>query len=155
MVVLTGHTLTIDEVRRVVYERERVAAAEESMRAVAKSRAAVEQAISNGRTIYGVNTGFGKLADVRIEGSSLEQLQLNLLRSHACAVGAPFAEDVVRAMLLLRANALLKGYSGVRPAVIEQLLAFLNAGIHPIVAQQGSHGASGDLAPLAHLALAL
>lgn len=155
MVVLTGHTLTIDEVRRVVYERERVAAAEESMRAVAKSRAAVEQAISNGRTIYGVNTGFGKLADVRIEGSSLEQLQLNLLRSHACAVGAPFAEDVVRAMLLLRANALLKGYSGVRPAVIEQLLAFLNAGIHPIVPQQGSLGASGDLAPLAHLALAL
>lgn len=155
MVVLTGHTLTIDEVRRVVYERERVAAAEESMRAVAKSRAAVEQAISNGRTIYGVNTGFGKLADVRIDGSSLEQLQLNLLRSHACAVGAPFAEDVVRAMLLLRANALLKGYSGVRPAVIEQLLAFLNAGIHPIVPQQGSLGASGDLAPLAHLALAL
>ncbi|MGJ3205089.1 aromatic amino acid lyase, partial [Geobacillus thermoleovorans] len=133
MIVLTGHTLTIDEVRRVVYERERVAAAEESMRAVAKSRAAVEQAISNGRTIYGVNTGFGKLADVRIEGSDLEQLQINLLRSHACAVGEPFAEDVVRAMLLLRANALLKGYSGVRPAVIEQLLAFLNTGIHPIV----------------------
>ncbi|AGT30792.1 histidine ammonia-lyase [Geobacillus genomosp. 3] len=155
MVVLTGQTLTLDEVRRVVYQFEPVAAAEESMQRVRQSRAVVEEAIASGRTIYGVNTGFGKLADVRIDGSSLEQLQMNLLRSHACAVGALFAEEVVRAMLLLRANALLKGYSGVRPAVIEQLLSFLNAGIHPIVPQQGSLGASGDLAPLAHLALAL
>ncbi len=155
MIVLNGYSLTLDEARRVIYGRERVAAALESMDAVRKSRAAVEQAISSGRTIYGVNTGFGKLADVRIEGSDLEQLQINLLRSHACAVGEPFAEEVVRALLLLRANALLKGYSGVRPAVIEQLLTFLNAGIHPIVPQQGSLGASGDLAPLAHVALAL
>lgn len=155
MIVLNGHSLTLDEARRVIYGREPVAAALESMEAVRKSRAAVEQAIASGRTIYGVNTGFGKLADVRIEGSSLEQLQINLLRSHACAVGEPFAEEVVRALLLLRANALLKGYSGVRPAVIEQLLTFLNTGIHPIVPQQGSLGASGDLAPLAHVALAL
>ncbi|ABO65744.1 MULTISPECIES: histidine ammonia-lyase [Geobacillus] len=155
MIVLTGHSLTIAEARRVIYDREPVAAALESMEAVRKSRAAVEQAIASGRTIYGVNTGFGKLADVRIDGSDLEQLQINLLRSHACAVGEPFAEEVVRAMLLLRANALLKGYSGIRPVVIERLLAFLNSGIHPIVPQQGSLGASGDLAPLAHLALAL
>lgn len=109
MIVLNGYSLTLDEARRVIYGRERVAAALESMDAVRKSRAAVEQAISSGRTIYGVNTGFGKLADVRIEGSDLEQLQINLLRSHACAVGEPFAEEVVRALLLLRANALLKG----------------------------------------------
>jgi len=155
MIVLNGHSLTLEAARRVIYEREPVTADLKSMEAVRKGRAAVEQAIADGRTIYGVNTGFGKLSDVRISSHDLELLQMNLLRSHACAVGEPFAEEVVRAMLLLRANALLKGYSGVRPAVIEQLLSFLNAGIHPVVPQQGSLGASGDLAPLAHLALAL
>ncbi len=105
--------------------------------------------------VYGVNTGFGKLSDVRIEIPDLRQLQLNLIRSHACGVGPALPDSEVRGMMLLRANALAAGYSGVRPVVIETFLLMLNRGLHPVVPEKGSVGASGDLAPLAHLALVL
>ncbi|MGB0123879.1 MAG: histidine ammonia-lyase, partial [Silvibacterium sp.] len=108
-----------------------------------------------GETAYGINTGFGKLSDVRIGPDQLEALQRNLVRSHSCGLGEPLPEDEVRAMLLLRANVLAKGLSGVRPVVVETLAAMLNARIHPVIPAHGSVGASGDLAPLAHLALAL
>lgn len=155
MVVLTGNTLTIEEVKRVLYHSELVIASEESMKAVERSRKAVEDIVAKQQIVYGINTGFGKFSDVLIGANDVEQLQVNLIHSHACGVGEPFPEEVSRAMLLLRANALLKGYSGVRPVVIERLLDLLNAHIHPVIPQQGSLGASGDLAPLAHLALVL
>ncbi|NUK31649.1 histidine ammonia-lyase [Parageobacillus sp. VR-IP] len=155
MVVLTGNTLTIEEVKRVLYHNELVIASEERMKAVEKSRKAVEDIVAKQQIVYGINTGFGKFSDVLIDANDVEQLQVNLIHSHACGVGEPFPEEVSRAMLLLRANALLKGYSGVRPIVIERLLDLLNARIHPVIPQQGSLGASGDLAPLAHLALVL
>lgn len=126
------------------------ASARERMKA---SRAVVERVVESGATVYGVNTGFGKLASVRISREKIQELQLNLVRSHACGVGAPLSETETRAMLLLRANAIAKGFSGVRPIVAETLCAMLNAGVHPVIPCQGSVGASGDLAPLAHLAM--
>src|SRR5690625_2701328 len=105
--------------------------------------------------MYGINTGFGKFSDVIIAEKDLADLQLNLIRSHACGVGEPFSEAISRTMMLLRANTLLRGYSGARVEVVEQLIRFINANIHPVIPEQGSLGASGDLAPLAHLTLAL
>src|SRR5260221_12459187 len=124
-------------------------------KAVAPSRRAVEAAMSGGQTIYGVNTGFGKLAHVRIPPERARELQLNLIRSHASGVGDPLPADAVRAMMLLRANVLVRGTSGVRPIVPELLVDMLNRKLHPSVPSQGSVGASGDLAPLSHLALAM
>jgi histidine ammonia-lyase len=108
--------------------------------------------VASGATAYGINTGFGKLASVRISSEQVRQLQVNLVRSHASGVGPPLSEPETRAMMLLRANALAKGLSGIRPVVVETLCAMLNAGVHPVIPAQGSVGASGDLAPLAHLA---
>jgi len=115
----------------------------------------LHETIDKGDVVYGVNTGFGKLSTVVLSPTDLDELQLNLLRSHACGVGDPFPETVVRAMMLLRLVSLSRGYSGVRPIVVDTLAACLNAGVHPVIPQQGSLGASGDLAPLAHLALVL
>lgn len=155
VVTLNGNTLTLSEVKRVLFEGVKAAASEESMLRVKNSHEAVKRIVSEEKVIYGINTGFGKFSDVRIDQGDVEDLQLNLIRSHACGVGEPFPESVSRAMLLLRANALLKGFSGVRPVVIETLLALVNKSIHPVIPQQGSLGASGDLAPLSHLALVL
>jgi histidine ammonia-lyase len=119
---------------------------------VLASRAVIERILTEERTVYGVNTGFGQLADVRISSERIKELQVNLLRSHSCGVGEPLSEAETRAMLCLRANVLAKGYSGVRPVVIETLIAMLNRGVHPVIPARGSVGASGDLAPLAHLA---
>jgi histidine ammonia-lyase len=116
------------------------------------SRAVVERLVASGATAYGINTGFGKLASVRISTEQVRQLQVNLVRSHACGVGAPLSEAETRATMLLRANALAKGLSGVRPRVVETLCQMLNAKLNPVIPSQGSVGASGDLAPLAHLA---
>ena len=113
----------------------------------------IESILAAGETVYGVNTGFGKLADVRIPADKLAELQINLVRSHAGGVGDPLAEAEARAMLLLRANVLAKGFSGVRAELLELLVGLLNAGVHPVIPEKGSVGASGDLAPLAHLAL--
>ncbi len=119
------------------------------------SRRIVEQIVSDGRIVYGVNTGFGKLADVHIPPEELSALQLNLVRSTSCGVGPPLSIAETRAMMLLRANVLAKGYSGARPVIAETLLLLLERGVHPLIPEQGSVGASGDLAPLAHLALSL
>jgi histidine ammonia-lyase len=154
-VTLDGRSLSIADVVAVARHGAQVLVAPESREAVARSRAGVEAAVTRGETIYGVNTGFGKLAHVRIPAESLRALQLNLIRSHASGVGEPLPVETVRAMMLLRANVLLKGTSGVRPVIPDTLAAMLNAGVHPRVPSQGSVGASGDLAPLSHLALAL
>jgi len=152
---LNGCSLTVDTAKEVVFRGALVKASEDSMAAVRKSREAVENIVAQGRVVYGITTGFGKFSDVLIAPEDTEQLQWNLIHSHACGVGEPFPEIVSRAMIMLRANALLKGFSGVRPVVIERLLDLLNARIHPVIPQQGSLGASGDLAPLSHLALVL
>src|SRR5215471_5883526 len=120
------------------------------------SRAFVDRIADGGAEaphVYGVNTGFGALAEVRIGASQIRELQQNLVRSHAAGVGAPLERDVVRAMLLLRAHVLATGHSGVRPVVVDTLCAMLERGVHPVIPRKGSLGASGDLAPLAHLAL--
>jgi len=123
--------------------------------ALLRSRQLVEQAVATGRTMYGINTGFGKLANIRIASDQLDQLQVNLIRSHAAGVGTPLPATVVRAVMLLRANVLLRPTSGVRPELVEALVAMLGAGVVPLVPEQGSVGASGDLAPLSHIALVL
>jgi histidine ammonia-lyase len=155
MVELTGHSLTLEQIQRICYDGEFVSINEESLKKVIESRAAVEQIVNEKRTVYGINTGFGKFSDVMIEDSDVNDLQLNLIRSHACGVGEPFPVIVSRAMVLLRLNALLKGFSGIRPEIAEGLLTLINYQIHPVIPQQGSLGASGDLAPLSHLALVL
>ena len=152
---LNGNELTIEDVKRIVYENESVTLETDQLEKVKQSRTFVEEILSTEQTMYGINTGFGHLANVTINPSDLETLQLNLIHSHACGVGEPFSEEISRAMVLLRANALMKGNSGVRPVLIERLVDLLNHRIHPIIPQQGSLGASGDLAPLAHLALVL
>ncbi|HEX9704023.1 MAG TPA: histidine ammonia-lyase [Gemmatimonadales bacterium] len=154
-VTLDGHSLSIPDVVAVARHAARVAIAPKAVEAVQASRGAVEAALRRGDTIYGVNTGFGKLAHVRIAPDQLRELQVNLIRSHASGVGEPLPCDAVRAMMLLRANVLLRGTSGVRPVVPELIVAMLNGGVHPSVPALGSVGASGDLAPLSHLALAM
>jgi histidine ammonia-lyase len=119
------------------------------------SRAAVERLLESGKTIYGVNTGFGKLSDYSVSAAELRQLQLNLVRSHACGVGEPLPVHETRALMVLRANGLALGYSGARIELAETILSMLNAGVHPLIPEKGSVGASGDLAPLAHLALVM
>jgi len=154
-VTVDGRTLGITEVEAVARGGAKVVLESDARDRVAAARRVVDEILASGEVVYGINTGFGKLAEVRISADQLEQLQLNLLLSHACGVGEPFAEDVVRAMLLLRANVLATGHAGCRPLVVERILELLDAGIHPVVPSQGSVGASGDLAPLAHLALVL
>lgn len=154
--LLDGRSLTLADVVAVARGgRGPVAVAPEARDAVARSRRLIDDAIARGHAIYGINTGFGKLANVRIAPQSLDALQVNLLRSHAAGVGRPLPVDVVRAAMLLRANVLLRPTSGVRAELAEHLVRLLNAGITPLVPEQGSVGASGDLAPLAHIALVL
>jgi histidine ammonia-lyase len=151
-VALNGNDLSFPQLHDVALRGGQVqltAAAIERMNA---SRAVVERLVASGATAYGINTGFGKLASVRISTEQVRQLQVNLVRSHACGLGAPLSEAETRAMMLLRANALAKGLSGVRPRVVETVCQMLNAKVHPVIPSQGSVGASGDLAPLAHLA---
>jgi histidine ammonia-lyase len=154
-ITIDGRHLTIDDVDAVANGSARVELARDARSRVADSRRVVEDILAAGEVVYGVNTGFGKLAEVRISPDQLDRLQLNLLRSHACGVGEPFSDRVVRAMLLLRANVLATGLAGCRAELIDRVLDLLNARVHPIVPSQGSVGASGDLAPLAHLALPL
>ena len=154
-ITLDGHSLSIADVVAVARHATPVAIAPQALANVGASRRAVESAVARGDTIYGVNTGFGKLAHVRIKPDQARDLQLNLIRSHASGVGEPLPVDAVRAMMLLRANVLLRGTSGVRAVLPELIVGMLNAQVHPRVPSQGRVGASGDLAPLAHLALAM
>ena len=154
--ILDGCSLGIEDVVRAARgDAPRLAIAPHALHALGATRAHVERAITGGQTVYGVNTGFGKLANVRIAPEQLEQLQVNLIRSHAAGVGASLDAPVVRAIMLLRANVLLRPTSGVRPALVQALVAMANAGVVPVVPEQGSVGASGDLAPLSHVAMAL
>lgn len=155
VVVLDGHSLTVADVVAVARNSVRVAVAEEAKARASRARSVVEKAAAGSEAVYGINTGFGKLAHVRIAPDRLRQLQRNLILSHCAGVGAPLPVPIVRAIMLLRANVLLKETSGVRPVLAERLAQLLNAGIHPVVPEQGSVGASGDLAPLSHVALAL
>jgi histidine ammonia-lyase len=155
MLELNGQTLSLAQIASVARGAERVALASAARDRAAQTRVSIERILLEGRVVYGVNTGFGKLSDYSIAPEELRQLQLNLVRSHACGVGQPLSEAETRAMLLLRANVLALGYSGARPVVIETLIAMLERGVHPLIPEKGSVGASGDLAPLAHLALAV
>ena len=151
--LLDGQSLTLAQIEAVALHAQPVALAPQANHRIAQSRSLIESILGAGQTVYGVNTGFGKLSDVRIPDGSLAQLQTNLVRSHAGGVGQPLSEPESRAMLLLRANVLAKGFSGCRVELVELLLALLNASVHPVIPEKGSVGASGDLAPLAHLAL--
>lgn len=153
MLELNGQKLSLAQISAVAGGVDRVALANDARTRIEQSRRVVERIVAEERTVYGVNTGFGKLSDVHIEQSQLRELQLNLVRSHSCGVGAPLSEGEARAMLLLRANVLALGYSGCRPVLVETLLALLDRGVTPVIPEKGSVGASGDLAPLAHLAL--
>jgi histidine ammonia-lyase len=151
-IALTGNDLSFEQLYSVALAGASVGVSPLAVARMESSRAVVDRLVESGATAYGINTGFGKLASVRISTEQVKQLQVNLVRSHICGVGAPLAQCESRAMMLLRANALAKGLSGVRPLVVETLCAMLNARVHPIIPSQGSVGASGDLAPLAHLA---
>lgn len=147
--------LNLTDFIRVVRHHDQLHLAPAARERITSARAYIDDLLHTGQAVYGVNTGFGKFAGVRIEPEQVRELQRNLLLSHAIGVGEPFATEVVRGMLLLRAQSLALGYSGVRPVIVEYLLEFLNKGVHPVVPSQGSVGASGDLAPLAHMSLPL
>ena len=152
---IDGRPLTLSEIESVAVNFRSTALPPAVLLRASQSRQVIESILQTGETVYGVNTGFGKLADVRIPAEHLAQLQTNLVRSHACGLGEPLSEAESRAMLLLRANVLAKGFSGVRTELLALLVGMLNAGVHPVIPCKGSVGASGDLAPLAHLALVL
>jgi histidine ammonia-lyase len=155
MLSLDGSRLALPDVHQISTHLEPVQIAPDAIAAMQKSRAVVERLASGDAPVYAVNTGVGLLADVRVPADELEQLQRNVVRSHACGVGEPLAREEVRAMMLIRANVLAKGFSGIRPIVAQRLCDLLNLGVTPVVPSQGSVGASGDLAPLAHIALVL
>ncbi len=152
---INGNDLTLEAVREVAAERRVVLLAPDAREAVSRARAVVDALVAENRVSYAITTGVGKLSDVRIAGEQIRELQVNLVRSHAVGVGEPLSAAETRAMMLLRANSLSKGNSGVRGAVIDTICEMLNRGVTPMVPSQGSVGASGDLAPLGHLALAL
>ncbi|GGA63580.1 histidine ammonia-lyase [Ornithinibacillus halotolerans] len=155
MVVITGKDLTLDDIKRVVFQREKVKLCDKQKIKITENRSALKKMIDSKKVMYGINTGFGKFSDVIIDEKDIDDLQLNLIHSHACGVGEPFDENISLTMVLLRANALAQGYSGVRSILVEFLLELVNERICPVIPQQGSLGASGDLAPLSHLALVL
>jgi len=152
---LAGQPLSLSEIATVALGNISIEVGSSAHARIRESRAVVEKIVARGGVVYGVSTGFGKLADVQIPTGELRQLQLNLVRSHACGIGRPLAIPEVRAMILLRANVLTLGLSGIRLEVIDLLCELLNRGVHPVIPEKGSVGASGDLAPLAHLALTL
>src|SRR5881296_1336225 len=155
MIELDGASLTIEQLLEIADRGEHVALSDAARARVRASRAVVDRVARSDQPAYGINTGFGSFADVRIAPDALEALQVNLLRSHAAGVGDPLPVRAVRATMALRANVLAKGFSGISVETLEALIALINKGVHPAVPSRGSVGASGDLAPLAHLALVL
>ncbi|MFW5889188.1 MAG: histidine ammonia-lyase [Bacillota bacterium] len=155
LITINGENLNLDKFIKVVVDKEKVKVAEPAKKRVEKAQIYVQQVLESEDPTYGINTGFGKLSNVSISKDKTNQLQENLIKSHACGVGEKLSETTVRGMLLLRINALIKGYSGIRYKVIEKMLELLNKDITPIVYAKGSLGASGDLAPLSHMALPL
>ncbi len=155
IVQLDGYTLTLEDIEAVARSGVKVELHPEARERMEASRNYIEDIIEKGDVVYGVNTGFGILSDVSIDRPLIETLQENLIRSHSIGVGEAFPDEVVRAIILLRANVLAKGFSGIRVKTVQTLIDMLNAGVHPIIPEKGSVGASGDLAPLAHLTLTL
>src|SRR5688572_31867957 len=155
MVLLDGHSLTLGELVAIAHDDAPVAISAEARARVEAARAVVDEFAGREEPTYGINTGFGNFAEVKIPPESLAPLQVNLLRSHAAGVGEPLPVPVVRATMALRANVLAKGFSGIRLDTLDLLIELLNRRVHPVVPSRGSVGASGDLAPLAHLALVL
>ena len=153
--LLDGHSLTLESFKSIVQGYEKVSLCPKAKERLAKSRAVVEKAAQQDEKVYSINTGFGVLSKVKIDKDQLEQLQVNLIRSHCAGVGEIHSETESRAILLLRTNVIVKGYSGTRPELAELLIEMLNRKIHPVIPSKGSVGASGDLAPLAHLASVL
>ena len=152
---LKGESVSLSQIAAVAHNGEAVKISALAHPRILASRKVVEEIIARDSVVYGVTTGFGKLSEVRIPRDALNELQLNLVRSHACGIGAPLSEPEVRAMMLLRANVLTLGFSGIRLEIIQMLGEMLNSRVHPVVPEKGSVGASGDLAPLAHLALTI
>lgn len=153
---LDGEHVTIEQVTEVARNTAvTITLTDRAWERVKASRQMVEQMVQQQRVVYGITTGFGKFSDVVIPREEASDLQENLIVSHACAMGEPYPQEVVRAMMVLRINALSKGFSGIRPQTLELLLAMCNKGVHPVIPQQGSLGASGDLAPLAHMVLVM
>jgi len=155
MILLDGNSFTLDDLVAVAYDSEKIGLSDAARTHVRAARLVVDEFTQRDAPTYGINTGFGSFAETRVPADALAELQVNLLRSHAAGVGDPLPVPVVRAMLALRANVLAKGFSGIRLETLERLLDLLNHGVHPVVPARGSVGASGDLAPLAHLALVL
>ncbi len=155
MITLTGENVTIDQVFAVAYKNQKVSLSPQAREKMIHSRNYIEKRLESNEAIYGVNTGFGHFSDVKISQPQIIELQKNLIRSHCMGVGDPFTKEESRAILFLRANALARGHSGIRPLVVETLLNYLNNDVIPVIPQKGSVGASGDLAPLSHLALAI
>jgi len=155
MLQLRGQPLALKEIAEIASGRVRLELAQAAMAQMEASRRVVRRVAGEHRPVYGINTGFGKLCEVRIAADAIESLQLNLVRSHACGLGRPLSEEETRVVMALRANTLALGYSGVRPLIAEVLLAMLDRGVLPVIPEKGSVGASGDLAPLAHLALSI
>ena len=153
MIQIDGNSLTIQQIKQVSFESEGVSLSPEAAEKINLSRRWVEDIITKGKPVYGINTGFGIFADRQISSHETRQLNRNLILSHAVGTGDPLPQEVVRAAMLIRANTLAKGLSGVRIVLIETLLEMLNRGVHPIIPSQGSLGSSGDLSPLSHLGL--
>ncbi len=154
-VVINGNDLSLEEFIKVTREGARVVISNEAIKRVEKSRSLVDKWVEEDKVVYGITTGFGKFSDVVITGQETKVLQRNLIISHSCGVGNPLDEEIVRGVLLLRANALAKGYSGIRLSTLNTLINMLNEKVHPIIPEKGSLGASGDLAPLAHMVLVM
>lgn len=150
-VILTGNDLTLEEMVAVSRKGCKVALSEEAKKSVLESRKIIDDIVENEKVVYGVTTGFGEFCNVSISKKDCNTLQENLIRSHACGYGPKFPTDTVRAIMLTRANALSKGYSGIKIETLNTLIEMLNKGVHPCIPEKGSLGASGDLAPLAHM----
>ncbi|QZY54749.1 histidine ammonia-lyase [Crassaminicella profunda] len=154
-IYIDGNSLTLEEVVKVARENYKIELTKEAVERVNKSRAVVDEFVEEGKVIYGITTGFGKFSDVLISKNQTKELQKNLIVSDCCGVGNPYSEEIVRATMLLRVNALAKGFSGIRLSTLNILIEMLNKGVHPVVPEKGSVGASGDLCPLAHMVLVM
>lgn len=153
--MIDGESLTIQDVAKVAREKVQVELSEKAVDKVRKSREALERFVKNKKVLYGVTTGFGALGNVNISTKNVKKLQVNLIRSHSADVGRPLEKEIVRALMLLRVNTLAKGNSGIRLQTLETLVQMLNKGVHPVIPEKGSVGASGDLGPLSHMTLVM
>src|SRR5699024_5477551 len=154
-VIIDGNQLSIEQFINVVRKNYKVELSKRATTKIKSSRGLVDEWVNNEKIVYGITTGFGKFSDVFITKDETETLQKNLIISHACGVGEALDEEVVRGVMLLRANALAKGFSGIRLSTLETLMDMLNKGVHPVIPEKGSLGSSGDLAPLAHMVLVM